>query len=219
VKGWRVPANLGWKLGSLAAAILLWLAVTVTPNVVTNHSAPILYRNLAADLMVAGDAPDAIHIELRGSAGALTSSSLADTVAVFDLAGVQSPGERTFTISDTNLNLPPGVDFLRAVPSQFRLRFARLAAKEVPVAIQLSGTLPAGYRLVKQSVSPQTLRIAGPENRLATVAQVETDMIDLSRLTESGEFRMDAYAADPQVRFASPAVVTVKLSIEAERGQ
>jgi diadenylate cyclase len=210
----RMPKNIGWKLGALVTAALLWIAVAVTPTVVASHSAPILYRNLSPDLMVTGDSPDTVHVELRGTAADLTAAALADTVAVFDLAGVKSPGERTFTMSDTNLSLPPGVTFLRAVPSQFRLRFARLTNKNVPVEIQFSGTLPPGYRLTGKSVSPETLRIAGPENRIAAVRQVETDAIDLTGLTESGDFRVDAFAADTQVRFESPSLVTVKLTIE-----
>src|SRR6266851_865853 len=140
----RMPNNIGWKLGSLLAAILLWLGVSAAPDVVANHSAPVLYRNLAPGLMVAGDSPETVHIELRGTTRQLTAAVLAGTVAVFDLSGVKSAGDRTFTISETNLNLPPGVTFLRAVPSQFRLRFARLAAREVPVEIQLAGSPPAG---------------------------------------------------------------------------
>ncbi len=209
-----MPKNMGWKLSSLAVAILLWMAVEVTPNVVTNHSAPILYRNLASDLMVTGDSPEAIHVELRGTAGQLTSSALADTVAVFDLSTVKAPGERTFTISDANLNLPPGVTFLRAVPSQFRVRIARMMAKEVPVQIQFSGALPSGYRISSQSVMPVALRIVGSENRISATTKVETDAIDLTGLTLPSEFHVDAFAADPQVRFESPSSVTVKLSIE-----
>ena len=210
----RMPKNIGWKLGSLGAAVLLWLAVSVTPDTVTNHSAPVLYHNMAGDLMVTGDAPETIQVELRGTAGQLTASALAGTVAVFDLSGVKSPGERTITISDSNLNLPPGVTFLRAVPSQFRLRIARLVRKDVPVEIRFSGALPAGYRLTNQSVSPMTLRIAGSEARVGAIAKVETDAIDLSRVTQSGEFRVEAFADDPQVRFESSTAVTVKLSIQ-----
>ena len=82
-----MPKNLGWKLGSLLAAVLLWLAVSVTPDVVTNHTAPVLYRNLSPDLMLTGDSPETIRIELRGSARELTSGALADTAAILDLSG------------------------------------------------------------------------------------------------------------------------------------
>jgi diadenylate cyclase len=209
-----IPKNIGWKLGSLLAAILLWLAFSATPDMVTTHGAPILYRNLAPELMLTGDPPETIRVELRGATRQLTAAALADTVAVFDLAGVKSPGERTFTISDTNLNLPPGVTFLRAVPSQFRLRFARLVSKEVPVEIQLTGYLPAGYRLTGQKTSPDRLRIAGSENRVGAILSVQTDPIDLSNLTRSGDHGVDAFVADSQIHFESSPKVTVQLTIE-----
>jgi len=90
----------------------------------------------------------------------------------------------------------------------------RLAAKNVPVEVQLSGNLPAGYRLTGKSVFPETLSIAGSENRVAAVTQVQTDPIDLRSLTQSGEHRVNAFVDDPQVRFESQPVVRVTLTIE-----
>ena len=209
-----MPKNLGWKLASLLLAVLVWLAFSSTPDVVTNYTAPIVYRNLAPDWMVTGNSPENVHLELRGPPGRLTVASLAETVVLFDLANVKTTEDRTFTISGSNLNLPPGVTFLRAVPSQLRLRLTRLAAKEVPVEVQFSGSLPAGYRLAGQSVSPDRLSIAGSETRVLTVTQVQTDPIDLRNLTQSGEYRVDAFVDDPQVRFESPPVVIVHLNIE-----
>jgi len=210
----RMPKNVGWKLASLILAVLVWLAFSSTPDVVTTYTAPIVYRNLAAGWMVTGNSPENVHLELRGTAGRFTADSLAETVVLFDLANVKTTEDRTFTISETNLNLPPGVTFLRAVPSQLRLRLTRLAAKNVPVEVQFSGTLPAGYRLTGHTVSPDHLSIAGSENRVATVTQVQTDPIDLRTLTQSGEHMLNAFVDDPQVRFESPPVVTVKLTIE-----
>jgi YbbR domain-containing protein len=211
----RMPKNLVWKLVSLLLAILVWLAYTSTPDVVTTYTAPIVYRNLASGWMVTGNSPENVHLELRGAPGRLTAASLAEAVVLFDLGNVNTTHqERTFTIAESNLNLPPGVEFLRAVPSQLRLRLARMAAKEVPVEIQLSGSLPSGYRIREQSVSPDRLRVAGPEGRVSTVSQVQTDPIELRTLSQSGEHRVDAFVDDPQVHFESSPAVTVKLTIE-----
>jgi len=209
-----VPKNLGWKLGSLLLAVLLWLAFSATPDIVTTHTSPILYRNLAPSLLVTGDAPESIHVELRGPATQLTAASLADTVALFDLASVSGPGERTFTISDANLNLPRNVSFLRAVPSQLRLRFARLLTRDVPVQIRFSGTLPPGRQLLSKTSTPETLRIAWSEPQVLSVENVETDAIDLSSVTESGQFHVNTFVSNPQVRFESSPIVTVKLAVE-----
>jgi diadenylate cyclase len=206
--------NLGWKLGSLLLAVLLWLAFSSAPLVVTTHTAPIVYSNLANSWMVAGNSPETVHLELRGPAGRLTVSSLAETVVRFDLANVASTEDRTFTISESNLNLPPGVAFLRAEPSQFRLHLARLAQKDVPVAVRFSNSLPPGYQLTGQGVFPDRLSIAGSETRVTSITQVQTDPVDLHRLTQSGDYRVDAFVDDPQVHFESPPQVTVHLTIE-----
>jgi hypothetical protein len=209
-----VPKNLGWKFGSLLLAVLLWLAFSATPDIVTTHTAPILYRNLAPSLLVTGDSPESIHIELRGPTGQLSAASLADTVALFDLASVSGPGERTFTISDANLNLPRNVSFLRAGPSQLRLRFARLLTRDVPVQIRFVGALPPGRQLVSKTSTPDTLRIAGSEAQVLSVENVETDAIDLSTVIKSGEYHVNAFVSNPQVRFESSPIVTVKLAVE-----
>jgi hypothetical protein len=209
-----VPNNLGWKLGSLLLAVLLWLAFSATPDIVTTHAAPILYRNLAPSLLVTGDTPESIHVELRGPAGQLSAASLSDTVALFDLASVSGPGERTFTLSDENLNLPRNVSFLRAVPSQLRLRFARLLTRDVPVQIRFSGALPPGRQLVSKTSTPETLRVAGAEAQVLSVENVETDAIDLSTVAKSGEYQVNTFVSNPQVRFESSPIVTIKLAVE-----
>jgi YbbR domain-containing protein len=141
-------------------------------------------------------------------------ASLADTVALFDLASVSRPGERTFTISDANLNLPRNVSFLRAVPSQLRLRFARLLTRDVPVQIRFAGALPPGRQLVSKTSTPDTLRIAGSEAQVLSVENVETDAIDLSTVTKSGEYQVNTFVSNPQVRFESSPIVTIKLAVE-----
>ena len=206
--------NLGWKLASLFVAVLLWLAFSSAPAVVTTHTAPIVYRNLANGWMVSGNAPETVHLELRGPAGRLTVSSLAETVVLFDLANIRRTDDRTFTISESNLNLPPGVTLIRAVPSQLRLQLARLADKDVPVEVRFAGSLPDAYRLTGQTVSPPRLNIAGPESRVTPITRVETDPIDLHGVTQSADYRVDAFVEDPQVRFVSPPQVTVHLTID-----
>ena len=210
----RAPKNLGWKLGALIVSALLWIAVSAEPDLVTTHAVPILYRGLSPQFMVTGDLPENVRIEIRGSAAQLSSAALADTVARFDLSSIDTPGERTFTIADSNLTLPSGVTFLRAVPSQLRLRIARMAEKDVPVQVRTNGTVAAGYRLVSATAQPATLRVAGSQQRVNALANVETDAIEVAGLTSSVERHVNAFVPDPQVRFESPPIVSVRLTIE-----
>jgi YbbR-like protein len=210
----RAPKNLGWKLGALAVSALLWIAVSAEPDLLTTRAVPILYRGLVPRFMVTGDVPESVRIEIRGSAAELSSTALADTVARFDLGSIDSPGEHTFTIADSNLTLPRGVTFLRAVPSQLRLFIALMAEKDVPVQVRVNGSVAAGYRLLSATAQPASLRIAGSEQRINALSSVETDALELDGLTASVQRRVNAFVADPQVRFESSPIVAVQLTIE-----
>ena len=194
--------------------MLLWIAILGEPELVTTHTAPILYKDLPRGLLIGSDALDQVRVELRGPSGKLTPDRLAETAVLLDLVDVKGPGERTFTLSDGDFLLPQGVTFLRAVPSQLRMRFARLLSRDVPVNVRIYAPPPAGYRIVRQEISPDKLRIAGPEGRVASVASAETDAIDLSGVRADTEIKVNAFLSDPQVRFENSAAVTVKLIIE-----
>ena len=212
---WRwLTHNAGWKLGALLLAILLWLATAVEPELVTTHAVPILYKDLKPDLLIGSDAADLVRVELRGPASKISPASLADMSILLDLASVSGPGQRTFTLSGSDLHLPPGVAFLRAVPSQIRLGFARRVSKEVGVAIQIGAPPPPGYRVVAQQVTPDKIAITGPEQRVAAITSAQTDAIDLSRTTTTTEIKANVFVADSQVSLEDSPTVTVRVEIE-----
>ena len=206
--------HFGWELGSLTLAVLLWFAILGEPELVTTHTAPILYKSLPRDLLIGSDALDQVRVELRGPSGKLSPDRLAEMAVLLDLSDVKGPGERTFTLSDADFHLPQGVTFLRSVPSQLRVRFARLLSREVPVNVRIYAQPPPGYRLVSQQAVPDKLRIAGPEGRVTAVSGAETDAIDLSGITGNTEIKANAFVSDPQIRFEVSPVVTVKVIVE-----
>jgi YbbR domain-containing protein len=207
-----ITSNLQWKALALVIAVVLWSAVVGEPELMTSQSAPVLYKNLPRDLQIASDVPDRVHLEIRGASGRLTPQQLAETAVVVDLSAVGSPVERTFTITGDSVTLPPGVKLLRAVPSQLRLRFERALSKEVPVQVR-AGKPPAGYRLASEQVSPAKLRVTGPESRVQALESAQTDPIDLGAVVGPAEFRVHAYVTDPQVRFESSPIVTVRINV------
>src|SRR5437879_3449530 len=112
-----LTANLALKTLSLVIAGVLWFLFVGEPELVTSEPAGIFLKNLPRDIEVGSGMPDRVHLELRGPAGKLTPARLANIAVLLDLASVEGPGERTFTIGPGSVNLPTGVTFLRAVPS------------------------------------------------------------------------------------------------------
>jgi YbbR domain-containing protein len=210
----RLTHNFVWKLASLALAIALWFFVAGEPELVTIQSVPVLYRNLPRSLLLLSDAPDQVRVELRGPSERFTRADLSNAFVQLDLAGVIDPGDQTFTLSATDFSLPQGVRFVRAVPSQVRLRFDRMLKKAVPVELQLKGQPPAGYVLAAESVEPQALNISGPESSMGAIRAAQTDPVDLTAFTKTTEIRVNAFVSEPRAQFESPPVVTVRLTVE-----
>jgi YbbR domain-containing protein len=200
-------------------AILVWLIMAGAPEEVTLQSAPILYENLRNGLVLSSDTPANLQVELRGAAGKLTQSTMSSVFVKLDLSEVTSPGEQTFTLSSAEFSLPHGVAFLRAVPSQVRLRIFRIAAKDVPVRVRLDGSPPAGYRITHADPVPDRLRISGPEPRVQSTLTADTDLIDVRSLTRDTVVRTNAFVDDARVQFESPPAVRVKLTIEKTEGR
>jgi YbbR domain-containing protein len=210
--------NIWWKLASLALSVALWLTIINEPELVTSAAVPIFYKGLPRGIEIASDQPDKIFLEIRGPASRLTPGRLADTAVQLDLTDVTKPGERTFTVSRTNINLPAGVTFLRAVPSQLRLAFDHQVSKDVEVRLRLSGKPADGWRVANQKVTPERLRIVGPASRVALIDEAETDPVDLTGFEDLLVARVHSYIADSQVRFESSPMVQVRVELARTTG-
>lgn len=199
--------NLWWKLVSVLLAFLFWVAIAREPELATSVSVPIFFRNVPEDLDLASDVPERVHLELRGPAPRLTPASLAQTAVLLDMSSLLA-GERTFNIRDRDIRqLPAGVSFYRAVPSQVTLRFEHLVSKSVPIEPTYLKPPPEGYYVLNYSFDPPKVRLQGPSNRMANIDHVLTDPVDLSGVVSEASLKVHVRLGDPQVRMESPAEV------------
>lgn len=213
-----ITDNWGLKLLSLIVAILLWLATVGEPESATVIAVPVQYRNIPTNLEVSSEMRESAYVEVRGPSGRLSGSSLANTVVVVDLASQSRPGERTYSIQAENVRLPSGVQFLRAVPAQIRIRLEYQVSREVPVVVRYAGPAPEGLRIGSQEVTPQLVRILGPESRVNAIDRVQTDPIELAGVEGIQSFQVHPYSGDPQVRLVkSDLMVTIKVGLEKAR--
>jgi YbbR domain-containing protein len=206
--------NAGWKLLSLAVAVLLWIAVASEPELSTFLSVPVEYRNLPKDLEINSDVVESVLLEVRGPAGELRGLPEARQrySVILDMSNVGS-GEHTFSIDGGDVSLPRGMHLVRAIPAEVRLNFERGAERSVPVEVRLGGGLPPDLRVVKAVADPASMDVAGPVSRVARVSSVETDPVNLKPEEGTVEYRVNAYISDPRVRFQDSPQVTVKVTL------
>jgi len=118
-------------------------------------------------------------------------------------------------VDQHNARLPLGVRLIRAVPGQLRVEFERRASSEVPVQVRFSGPPPHGFHMQRHQVDPVRLTILGPQSRVRQVEFAETDPVEVPAKAGETEIRVNAFVREPQVRFATPPLVRVKVVLEA----
>ena len=122
-----VTHNFGWKMLSLAIAVVIWALVASEPEIST-------FATRAGGVQEPARGPGdqlrpvtTVKLELRGPSGELRGAGRRRRAPRGDSGHVAAcrPGERTFPIGDGNVRLARGVHLVRAIPSEVRFHFER----------------------------------------------------------------------------------------------
>lgn len=205
--------NIRWKLLSLAIAVVIWALVATEPELATFASVRLEYKNLPEGLEISSDPVSSIVLELRGPSGSLRG--IGDSIhpaVVLDMAE-SAVGERTFSISERNVKAMRGVRLVRAIPAEVRFRFEPRRTRIVPVNIRFLGEGQNGYAVETYQVDPPKMEITGPSSRVARIAAVPADPIDLSGTTATSQFHVNVFMEDSFVRFLNTPEVVVTVTM------
>lgn len=89
-----------------------------------------------------------------------------------------------------------------------------LPAKEMPIQLRYTGTLPEGFSLVSISTTQQSVTVNAPQAKLDQMAMFDGYILDLSKVKESGEVLVKAEKTDG-VAQVTPEEIPVNVVIEA----
>jgi YbbR domain-containing protein len=206
--------NWPWKLLSLAAAAVLWMAVASEPEMATFIRVPVVYKDAPQNLEISSAIETLVRVQVTGVSGRLREASLQPLPVVVDLSSVRAPGSRTFNVDAGNVRLPRGVTFVNAAPAQLHFIFESRATKTVPVIVQWSGILPAGRQLISAQADPAEITIEGPASHVRAVQSISTDPIDLGHLHDGEVVTTSPFIEEPLVRFRNFRAVHVRVILK-----
>jgi YbbR domain-containing protein len=206
-----VLKNLPFKLVSLAIAVMLWWAVGRDSAVEIPMTVPLEFQHAPSNLEITSNYPFEAQITLRGPEHLLEGMHPSQVHAILDLEGA-GPGERTYDMSATQVQVPRNVKVVQIVPAQFHISFDRSATRSVEVQPRVIGTLLSGYEMKNSVAVPARVTIVGPERRVHTIDNALTDPVDATGVVGSATFTTHAYVADPMVRVQTPGPIYVTIT-------
>src|SRR5437660_5755169 len=114
--------NLALTIQALASAVFLWSAVAEEPRTEVAHTVPIEFVNAPGGIAINSDKVPEVQIWLSGPTRLVRDVAPRDLHPVIDLSGLKpAPGERTYSLSNSQIKAPQGVDIVQVVPSEIHL--------------------------------------------------------------------------------------------------
>jgi len=161
--------NIAAKILALIMAIILWMYVMneQNPPVEVSFSIPLEVQNLTTNYTLA-EAPETVRVKIRGLRNVVAYVTAADIKAYLDLRGV-SEGRQTVKV---HVVIPPNLELTEVNPDQAMIRIDTMAARQLPVEIQYSGTAIVGAMVGKALTTPVQIAVQGPRSLVDTVERV-----------------------------------------------
>ena len=206
----------GLKLLALVITLILWFAVAGerAPATVQVRGVALEYMR-PAELEISNEPLDEVDITLEGSRGKLDEINARNLVARIDI-GQLRPGERILRLSKENvsMDLPEGVQIVRVEPGSVALKLERSIERELEVEARLDGQPAEGYVVRSVQITPQRVKVRGPESHVNALAKAATESIPLDGQRETFNVTQVAVdVPDPKVVLTETQVVAVRVEI------
>ncbi len=211
-------SNLGTKIFALSLAVLLWL------HVVTGHSyegvfqIPLEVKNIPEGMVIANQLPQKIAVKFFGQGRQLLRLLHSKTAVVLKITSRRAAARR-YQLSPLNVKVPIGlkVEPREIVkPKAVTVELNRLITKEVKVIPHLQLQLANGYVQVGPiKVTPERVKISGPQKFLRHVHSLSLDSIYLSRVKRSISKSVKVIPPEGVNVVYSPTVVNLFIDIQA----
>lgn len=161
--------NLGYRLISIFAAIVIWFFVFSerNPTIENVVTVPLEATGLARNLVVA-EKPSTVNIRFQGKANVVDKISSRDFRAFIPLDQVDV-GVRSIQVAT---EVPAGVRIISVQPSWVQVHIDQVSSMQVPVEIVVKGDAARGYVLEKPRITPSQVLINGPGNYLESIGKV-----------------------------------------------
>ena len=115
-----------WELKLLALAFSagLWVFVMTSEKTNVVLTLPLELNSVPPGLVVKGERPESVEVQLHGLRSALTRVSPESLRLRVSLAGAR-PGDLVVSLGPEQIVVPPGVRVLRVTPAVLRVALAR----------------------------------------------------------------------------------------------
>lgn len=202
-------------LASFLFVTAVWFGFTRGMDTLVTVDVPIEYMNRPPEMEIMEASVNTVRFQLSGS-GAILKSTGPDQVQVrLDLKKA-IVGRNSFTITNENIKLPPGVLLKEMEPSVVDVTLDIKVKKELPIQVDWIGKLPAHLILTKVKIEPETIVIIGGRSILEKISTLYTEKVRLDTIEKSGEVTANLALHPASLEIAQGSRKQIKIAYEVK---
>lgn len=204
------------KIASLLLAVIIWYGAGSKQSVEFGVKIPLEVRNVPENLIIVGDPPASVRVQVRGR-GRFLKFMLKGVTAAVDASECEK-GVFIRPITTKDVVFPAGMDAEVSEvlePRMLRVEVAERLRRQVRVEPVLTGAPPAGFTIVgNPRVSPEEVELIGPEEIVGPVTKALLADVELSKLKGMAVLRRRVLLVGLPKVTAEPEEVEVILTVE-----
>ena len=189
--------DIAYKIASLVFAIIIWyfVSITVYPTINRNIYGVKVDIDLTGsyaeslELQPVSIGTESINVNIEGDRAKISSLKAEDLVAYVNVDNVTSAREYKLSVE---VKSKDGTDFdVKSIePSTVTVKFDKIITKSFTVEPDVSSiTVASGYFKDQVSVTPSTINITGPQNRIENITNVYATTTVNKEIDSSSEFQ------------------------------
>lgn len=211
VHNWRL------KLSALGLSVLLWALVQTEPSNQETFSFPVRVQIADTGWTTSGPpTPANVEVRLAGPPREIIRLAREGTSVRIPISAIGSQDTLiTLRREWVQLGQRAGVSIESLSPPNVRVSFERAETRLVPVTARLVGRIRDHLALASDiDVSPQLVRVRGPESRVSSLDSVPLEPFDLSEVDRSGAFSVPVDTLGLLGASVVPQTATLDIRVE-----
>lgn len=161
---------------AIAIALVLWMQVHGQGQGSVRMDVPLQITGLPQDLVVVNDLPDTVRVTIGGLQARLNELKAQDIHVPLDLSDLKQPTVTQRALNVADVRLPSGMRIEKVQPDRIELSVDRVIMRDIPIRPRFD-ELSAQWRVEAVVVTPEIVRLSGPEIWLDGLTEVKTEQV------------------------------------------
>ena len=215
--GW-LTEHLWLKLVSLLLAIGFWFYVVGEESIEITKMVALEVKPPTEKLRVVKSSTRLLTVTFQSPRHMVSALSSGAVSAMHQIAGVEKPGEYSFTVSPDDILLSyPQVRIVKFFPSVVTATLDEIIVKKLAIEVDLVGEPAYGYRVDRETIEldPNAVLVEGPRAILEKMNKIETEPLQLVGRVRSFRRTVRIHQAS-DTSIIGDAVTDVQIPIKAE---